>query len=86
MSDKKGTPPLKDVMAGLTDEQLAALKEAVKAGKKGYTYDHKTGQYSFKMRNGGVVPRGMGAVLPTGLVKSVREKIDDAIEKDFGVW
>ena len=63
MSDKKGTPPLKDVMAGLTDQQLAALKEAVKAGKKGYTYDHKTGQYGFKMRSGGVVPRGMGAVI-----------------------
>ena len=63
MSGKKATPPLKDVMAGLSDEQLAALKEAVKAGKKGYTYDHKTGQYGFKMREGGAVPRGVGAVM-----------------------
>lgn len=63
MSGKKDTPPLKDVMAGLTDEQLEALKEAIKAGKKGYDYDHKTGQYGFKFRKGGVVPRGLGAVM-----------------------
>ena len=63
MSGKKDTPPLKDVLAGLEDEQLQALKEAIKAGKKGYTYDHKTGQYGFKMSKGGLVARGMGAVL-----------------------
>ena len=63
MSDKKETPPLKDLMLGLSKEQQDAIKEAIKAGKKGYTYDHKTGQYGFKMRKGGVVPRGMGAVM-----------------------
>jgi hypothetical protein len=31
MSGKKDTPPLKDVLAGLEDEQLEALKEAIKA-------------------------------------------------------
>ena len=63
MSGKKETPPLKDLMLGLSKQQQDAIKEAIKAGKKGYTYDHKTGQYGFKMRNGGVVPRGMGAVI-----------------------
>jgi|TARA_R100001015_G_C4604506_1_gene159505 hypothetical protein len=62
MSDKKDTPPLKDVFSGLTDEQFEALKEAIKAGKKGYTYDTKTGQYGFKMSKGGLVTRGVGAV------------------------
>ena len=63
MSGKKETPPLKDLMLGLSKEQQDAIKEAIKAGKKGYTYDHRTGQYGFKMRKGGVVPRGMGAVM-----------------------
>lgn len=63
MSGKKETPPLKDLMLGLSKEQQDIVKEAIKAGKKGYTYDHKTGQYGFKMREGGAVPRGVGAVM-----------------------
>jgi hypothetical protein len=62
MSDKKDTPTLKDVFVGLTDKQFEDLKESIKAGKKGYTYDTKTGQYGFKMREGGLVTRGVGAV------------------------
>lgn len=63
MADKKDTPPLKDLMLGLSKKQTEAIKEAIKAGKKGFTYDHKTGQYGFKFRRGGIVPRGLGAVI-----------------------
>ena len=54
--------PLNDLMFSLTQAQRDALKEAMKAGKKGYTYDHKTGQYGFKFKDGGAVCRGQGSV------------------------
>ena len=47
MTDR--TPPLKDVLGGLTEEQLKIMKEATKAGKKGFKYDTKTGQLDFDL-------------------------------------
>ena len=55
----KGPIPLGNLMS---KEQREAVLEAIKAGKKGYTYDHKTGQYGFKFRKGGAVCRGQGRV------------------------
>lgn len=60
MTDK--TPPLKDVLSGLTEEQLKMMKEAIEAGKKGFKYDTKTGQRDFGFNGGGEVCRGQGRV------------------------
>jgi hypothetical protein len=60
MTDK--TPPLKDVLAGLSKEQLRIMMEATKAGKKGFKYDTKTGQLDFGFSKGGGVCRGQGRV------------------------
>ena len=60
MTDK--TPPLKDVLGGLTEEQLNIMKEAMKAGKKGFKYDTKTGQLDFGFNGGGAVCRCQGPV------------------------
>lgn len=56
------TPPLKDVLGGLTEEQLKIMKEAIEAGKKGFRYDTKTGQRDFGFNGGGEVCRGQGRV------------------------
>ena len=53
MTDK--TPPLKDVLAGLSEEQLKIMKEAIEAGKKGFKYDTKTGQRDFGFNGKAVV-------------------------------
>ncbi len=60
MTDK--TPPLKDVLAGLSEEQLRIMMEAIEAGKKGFKYDTKTGQRDFGFSKGGGVCRGQGRV------------------------
>ena len=60
MTDK--TPPLKDVLAGLSKEQLRIMMEAIEAGKKGFKYDTKTGQRDFGFNGGGAVCRGQGRV------------------------
>ena len=60
MTDK--TPPLKDVLAGLSEEQLKIMMEAIEAGKKGFKYDTKTGQRDFGLNQGGEVCRGQGRV------------------------
>ena len=60
MTDR--TPPLKDVLSGLTEEQLKIMKEAIEAGKKGFKYDTKTGQRDFGFNGGGEVCRGQGRV------------------------
>jgi hypothetical protein len=60
MTDR--TPPLKDVLGGLTEEQLKIMMEATKAGKKGFKYDTKTGQLDFGFNRGGAVCRGQGSV------------------------
>ena len=60
MTDR--TPPLKDVLSGLTEEQLKIMKEAIEAGKKGFKYDTKTGQRDFGFNGGGAVCRGQGRV------------------------
>ena len=60
MTDK--TPPLKDVLAGLSEEQLKIMMEAIEAGKKGFKYDTKTGQRDFGFNKGGGVCRGQGRV------------------------
>jgi hypothetical protein len=60
MTDK--TPPLKDVLAGLSKEQLRIMMEAIEAGKKGFKYDTKTGQRDFGFNRGGEVCRGQGRV------------------------
>ena len=60
MTDK--TPPLKDVLAGLSEEQLRIMMEAIEAGKKGFKYDTKTGQRDFGFNQGGEVCRGQGRV------------------------
>ena len=60
MTDKK--PPLKDILAGLSEEQLKIMKEAIEAGKKGFKYDTKTGQRDFGFNGGGEVCRGQGRV------------------------
>ena len=62
MTDKKDTPPLKDLMLGLSDEQIKIIKEAIEAGKKGFKYDTKTGQRDFGFNKGGAVCRGQGRV------------------------
>ena len=56
------TPPLKDVLAGLSEEQLKIMLEAIEAGKKGFKYDTKTGQRDFGFIKGGGVCRGQGRV------------------------
>jgi len=56
------TPPLKDVLAGLSEEQLKIMLEAIEAGKKGFKYDTKTGQRDFGFNKGGGVCRGQGRV------------------------
>ena len=60
MTDK--APPLKDVLAGLSEEQLRIMMEAIEAGKKGFKYDTKTGQRDFGFSKGGGVCRGQGRV------------------------
>jgi len=60
MTDR--TPPLKDVLGGLSEEQLKIMMEATKAGKKGFKYDTKTGQLDFGFNGGGAVCRGQGRV------------------------
>jgi len=60
MTDR--TPPLKDVLGCLTEEQLKIMKEAIEAGKKGFKYDTKTGQRDFGFNGGGEVCRGQGRV------------------------
>ena len=62
MTDKKETPPLQDVLAGLSEEQLKIMMEAVKAGEKGFKYDTNTGQHDFGFNKGGKVCRGQGRV------------------------
>ena len=56
------TPSLKDVLAGLSEEQLKIMLEAIEAGKKGFKYDTKTGQRDFGFNKGGGVCRGQGRV------------------------
>ena len=56
------TPPLKDVLAGLSEEQIKIIKEAIEAGKKGFKYDTKTGQRDFGFSKGGGVCSGKGRV------------------------
>lgn len=58
--------PMSQMLQGLSDEQLDALKAAIEAGKKGFKYDHKTKQYGFKFRKGGEVCRGQGRVSRKG--------------------
>ena len=60
MTDR--TPPLKDVLAGLSEEELKIMMEAIEAGKKGFKYDTKTGQRDFGFNKGGGVCRGQGRV------------------------
>ena len=62
MTGKKETPPLQDVLAGLSEEQLKIMMEAVKAGEKGFKYDTETGQLDFGFNKGGKVCRGQGRV------------------------
>lgn len=54
--------PMSKMFQGLTDEQLEDLKAALKAGKRGFSYDNRTKQYGFKFRDGGEVCRGQGRV------------------------
>ena len=58
--------PMSKMLQGLTDEQLEDLNAALKAGKKGFSYDNRTKQYGFKFRKGGEVCRGQGRVSRQG--------------------
>ena len=58
--------PMSKMLQGLTDEQLEDLNAALKAGKKGFSYDNRTKKYGFKFRKGGEVCRGQGRVSRQG--------------------